>query len=165
MGREAARQLDDAGHEVELIDLAEQPLPICDGGAAYGDPAVGSIARRIAPCTGLIVAAPIYNFDVNAALKNLLELTGRTAWTGKIVGFLAAAGGQGSYMSLMPFANSLMLDFRCVIVPRFVYALGDAFEGTEITDPKIQERIAGLVKDITAFCPALEPYLEKPAQA
>ncbi len=56
----------------------------------------------------------------------MIELAG-SAWEDKIVGFLCAAGGMSSYMSVMAYANSLMLDFRCVIIPRFVYATGDIF--------------------------------------
>ncbi len=82
---------------------------------------------------------PIYNYDVNAAAKNLIELTGR-AWTNKVVAFLCAAGGQGSYMSVMPLANSLMLDFRCVIVPRFVYATGEHFDDDGRIDDSITRR-------------------------
>ena len=72
----------------------------------------------------MIVAAPVYNYDVSASAKNMIELTGN-AWEDKMVGFLCAAGGMSSYMSVMAYANSLMLDFRCVIIPRFVYATGD----------------------------------------
>ena len=36
-----------------------------------------------------------------------------------------------------------MLDFRCVIVPRFVYATGSAFAADgSIADPAIADRIA-----------------------
>ena len=67
--------------------------------------------------------------------KNMIELTG-SAWEDKIVGFLCAAGGHTSYMSVMSYANSLMLDFRCVIIPRFAFATSDAFDGERITDKK-----------------------------
>ena len=73
------------------------------------------------------MAAPVYNYDVSASAKNMIELTG-SAWEDKIVGFLCAAGGMSSYMSVMAYANSLMLDFRCVVIPRFVFATGDAFD-------------------------------------
>ena len=83
----------------------------------------------------------MYNYNANAALKNLVELTGQ-AWENKVVGFLCAAGGISSYMSMMSLANSLMLDFRCVIVPRFVYANDSAFASGRIKDPKIADRVA-----------------------
>ena len=66
-------------------------------------------------------------YDLNAAAKNFIELTGR-AWTNKVVGFICAAGGKGSYMSVTSFMNSLMLDFRCIIIPRFVYTDASGFD-------------------------------------
>lgn len=131
--------------EVGWIDLAEMPLPLCDGQAAYGDPRVGRLSEQISHARGILLAAPIYNYDVNAALKNLVELTGR-AWQDKVVGMMCAAGGAGSYMSLMPLANSLMLDFRCLILPRFVYATGDAFAAEDIEDETVKRRLNELTE-------------------
>jgi len=144
----------------ELVDLAETELPLCDGGAAYGHENVAMLAQKISTAKGILVATPIYNYDVNAALKNLIELTGRH-WTGKVVGFLCAAGGDGSYMSVMAVANSLMLDFRAVIVPRFVYATGAHFEGPEIADADLRHRISSLASDLTAFSSALDGLTEQ----
>ena len=47
----------------------------------------------------------------------------------------------------MGLANSLMLDFRCVIVPRFIYATGDKFEGNQLADDEIQARVHLLVDE------------------
>ena len=141
LAREAARVLRADGHDLTFLDLRELPLPICDGEKAYGDPNVLQADKLVAGADGIIVATPIYNYDANAAAKNLVELTSR-AWTNKTVAFLCSAGGHSSYMSIMALANSLMLDFRCVIVPRFVYATGAAFAGEKITDSTIIARVA-----------------------
>ena len=85
----------------------------------------------------------IYNFDASSALKNLIELTGES-WDDKIVGFLCAAGGSLSYMSVMSLANSLMLDFRCLIIPRFVFATGSDFEDLQLSSAELRERIQRL---------------------
>ena len=66
-----------------------------------------------------------------------------------------AAGGMNSYMSVMAFANSLMLDFRSVIIPRFVYATGGAFEGDDLTDDKIAQRINEVAAELIRFTQAL----------
>jgi FMN reductase len=84
----------------------------------------------------------------------MIELTGQ-AWNDKIVGFLCAAGGQNSYMSVMAYANSLMLDFRCTIVPRFVYATSEAFDDGTIIDRTITKRIQELAGEIMRFVKAL----------
>jgi FMN reductase len=62
---------------------------------------------------------------------------------------------MSSYMSVMAYANSLMLDFRCVIIPRFVYATGDAFDGENMTDKKISERIEQVADELVRFTKAL----------
>ncbi len=142
----ASTVLTASGVTHEDLDLKDLPLPLCDGGAAYGDPNVAKAAEILGRADGIIVASPIYNYDVNAAFKNLVELTGKGAWEDKTVAFLNAAGGASSYMSIMAMASSLMLDFRCVIVPRFVYATPDDFADGEISNPKIIERVAACAK-------------------
>lgn len=145
MAHSAAKSFQMADQEAELIDLARLPLPFCDGDQCYADPNVHKVAQAISSANSIVIAAPIYNYDVSAACKNVLELTGK-AWTDKVVGFLLAAGGKGSYMSVMGIANSLMLDFRALILPRFVYATGESFSGNEISEPDLVERIHDLVK-------------------
>jgi len=145
-----------AGHTVELIALGQLNLPVCDGDGVYGHESVVAVAEKIRAARGVILAMPVYNYDVSAATKNLVELTG-DAWTGKIVGFICAAGGPGSYMSVMPFANSLMLDFRCVITPRFVYATSHDFADEQLAeDGELRRRLRGLTHDVAAFAQALE---------
>ena len=155
LAQEAARVLAADGIASTLLDLREHPLPLCDGGAAYGHPNVAKVRGLVGQASAIIVATPIYNYDGNAALKNLIELTGR-AWENKVVGFICAAGGTASYMSIMALANSLMLDFRCLIVPRFVYATGEAFTDGQITDADQLGRIAELAR-ATARLTALPP--------
>ncbi len=84
----------------QLLDLRQVELPFCDADAAYGHPNVEAAQSLLNSARVIIVATPIYNFDVNAAAKNLVELTG-DAWENKVVGFLCAAGGSSSYMSVM----------------------------------------------------------------
>jgi len=48
----------------------------------------------------------------------------------------------------MSFANSLMLDFRCLIIPRFVYATGDSFDGERLTDTGIAKRIGQVAAEL-----------------
>jgi FMN reductase len=141
---------------VEFIDLGEFSLPLCDGGSCYEDPQVQSLTQRIAHASGVVVATPIYNFDANAAAKNLIELTG-SAWNEKVVGLVSAAGGQASYMSVMGLANSLMLDFRCLIVPRLVYAAQESFTGDLLNDAKIEGRLQELVDRLFEITEKLTP--------
>jgi NAD(P)H-dependent FMN reductase len=123
-----------------LLDLRDIKLPFCDAESAYSDPNVETCQTLLGAARAIMVATPIYNFDVNAVAKNLVELTG-DAWENKVVGFLCAAGGSSSYMSVMGLANSLMLDFRCVIIPRFVYATRQDFVNGKELRKEIRARV------------------------
>src|SRR5689334_10102232 len=83
---EAQRILLESRVESTLFDLRDHPLPMCDGEDC--DPKLLAPLRdAIQHADAIVLGVPIYNYDVNAAAKNLVELTG-SAWEGKIVGFL-----------------------------------------------------------------------------
>ena len=154
MGRIAFAHLQDRKIDCDWIDIRERDLPICDADQCYGMPGSKRLSVAIEAADGVVIAAPVYNYDVAAATKNMIELTG-SAWQDKIVGFLCAAGGMGSYMSVMAYANSLMLDFRCVIIPRFVFATSDGFDRDNIIDKKITRRTEILADELVRFTTAL----------
>lgn len=154
---QAAREMfADRKEEVDFVDLQDVPLPFCDGNLAYGDANAVRLVERGEAADAVLVATPVYNYSVSATTKNLVELAGR-AWTGKPVGMLLAAGGVGSYMSGMGLANSLMLDFHCLVIPRFVYADPRAFADRQIDDPEVIGRIDELVTELLRVTRALRP--------
>ncbi len=144
LARRAEAEISSSGYPCEWVDLAELELPLCDAGSCYGHPDAQRCAGVIREAQAILLATPIYNYDVSSSAKNLIELTGKS-WQGKVVGFLASAGGQGSYMSLLGLGNSLMLDFRCLLVPRFVFATEKAVVDNQIVEPEIERRIRELV--------------------
>jgi FMN reductase len=154
MGRVAFAHLQRRKADCDWIDLREIELPLCDADKCYDMPASKKLSAAIEHADGILIAAPVYNYDVAAATKNMIELTGNV-WEDKVVGFACAAGGHASYMSVMAYANSLMLDFRCVIIPRFAFATADAFDGERITDKKITQRIELVADDLVRFTKAL----------
>src|SRR6184192_2339361 len=154
IGRVALAHLRKRKVDCDWIDIREMDLPLCDADKCYGMPGSKKLSAAIKAADGILVAAPVYNYDVAAAAKNMIELTG-SAWEDKIVGFLCAAGGMSSYMSVMAYANSLMLDFRTVVIPRFVYATGEAFDDDKLLDPKISGRIEQVTTDLIRFTEAL----------
>lgn len=142
------------GEKVDFFDLRDVDLPLCDGHSTYEHPTVLEAQERVEKAKGILLAAPIYNYAINAVTKNFIEHTGKV-WQGKAVGLLAAAGGKGSYMALLPFAGSLMLDFHCYVLPQFIYATRDQMSEAAITDPELQERIEKLVADISWLAEAV----------
>lgn len=144
------------GDDVALFDLREIELPFCDAGACYGHPNVAKLKEAISSAGAVTIATPIYNYGVGGGTRNLIALTG-DSWTEKVVSFVCAAGGQGSYMAVMNIANSLMLDFRAFVVPRFVYVTGQAFDEsrTKLVDQEVLDRIKQLAAELNRVGTAL----------
>ena len=138
----------------EFFDLQSNPLPMCDGDKCYDLPEVIDFRKKVKNAKGIIMAIPIYNFNVSSGAKNVIELGGKMLYD-KVFGFICAAGGKSSYMSVMSFANSLMIDYRCFIIPKFVYALKNDFDGDKITSPEIKKRVSELGKDLIKITEAL----------
>lgn len=150
----AGEALGAIGAPHELLDLREWDLPICDGKACYDHPSIVPVTDRVAAAAAILIASPVYNYDLNAAVKNFVELTGQ-AWGEKPVGFLCAAGGHRSYMSPIGLANSLMFDFRCHIVPRYVYATKDDFTAGREASADLAGRIRQLAQATVDLAAAL----------
>ena len=140
--------------DVEFFNLQENPLPMCDGDECYDLPEVLDFRKKIKNAEGIIMAIPVYNFNASSGAKNVVELGGRMLYD-KIFGFLCAAGGRNSYMSEMSLANSLMLDFRCYIIPKFVFATKNDFEEDKIVNSDTKSRIKELGSELIRVSSAL----------
>ena len=140
--------------DVEFFNLQENPLPMCDGDECYDLPEVLDFREKIKNAEGIIMVTPVYNFNTSSGAKNVVELGGRMLYD-KIFGFLCAAGGRNSYMSVMSLANSLMLDFRCYIIPKFVFATKNDFEEGKIVNSEIKSRIKELGSELIRVSKAL----------
>ena len=149
-----AKYLESSLDNVEFFDLQDNPLPMCDGDKCYDLPEVLEFREKVKNADGIIMATPVYNFNVSSGAKNIVELGGRMLYD-KIFGFMCAAGGRNGYMSVMSLANSLMLDFRCYIIPKFVYATKHDFDDGKISNSDIKERIEELGVELIRVSKAL----------
>jgi len=150
MAKYLANYLDDTA----FFDLQDNPLPMCDGDECYDLPEVLTFREKVENADGIIMAIPVYNFNVSSGAKNVVELGGRMLYD-KTFGFICAAGAKSSYMSVMSLANSLMIDFRCYIIPKFVYATKHDFENEKIINKDIEERIEELGNELIRVSKAL----------
>jgi len=148
--RSRSRQLCRCAHEhladrpgkAAFIDLQDlRVLPYGMEGSEGLDRLEASLARA----DGILIGFPVYNFTMNASLKAVIERFGR-GFEGKVVGLMMAAGGRSSYMSALTVITSLTFDYRSWMVPRFVYATKEHFEGDDnhLASPEIAERVRQL---------------------
>ena len=74
---------------------------------------------------------------MNAAIKIFVELTGNAGEAA----FHATRRSDSSYMAVMSVANSLMLDFRCVVITHAEsYATGAAFGAMMMLTERLRSR-------------------------
>lgn len=148
LARELHTRLGARAIESTLVDLRDVALPACGAPGCYEHPATAAVRATAERATHIVLSAAIYNYQVSASAKNLVELLGAGPLADKTIGLMCSAGATTSYMSLMSLANSLMLDFRCWIVPRFVYALRDDVRDDAIHNPEVDARLDRLVDDL-----------------
>lgn len=142
------------GGQVTLLDLSATALPLCDGGACFQHPAVHLATAQVRAARAVIFCFPVYNHQANAAAKNFLEVT-NDGWNGKVIGLVATGGTDRSYLAPLSLANSLMVDHRCVIVPRFVFVTPANFsaDGTIAAEGEIASRLTELARDLMHLAP------------
>ena len=137
------------------LTLPKRTCLVAMRGVATENRRVVSIAEKIKSASGVILATPVYNYSICSEAKKL----SRTHWSGvernACGGFCVRREAQGSYMAIMHLANSLMLDFRTFVLPRFVYATGESFAGSEITDNDLLDRIGQFANEMNRVSKAL----------
>ena len=145
----------EGGHEATVFHLADLALPPCDGYLCYKDEKTISLAAELAGAEAILLVSPVYNYDLNSAAKNLIELTG-SSWEGKAVGLVCLAGADRSYLSPLAFMNSLSVDYRCLVSPRYVYVTRADFEGGGVLPEGsgILKRLLFLAKELPVLAEA-----------
>ena len=108
-----------------------------------GSEGLETLREAFDEANGILFGFPVYNYSMNSSLKAAIEHFGHSM-NDKVIGLMMSAGGRASYMSGLAVANSLMLDFRSWVTPRFVYATKDAFGDGRVTDPEIESRVEEL---------------------
>lgn len=145
------------GIEAEIFHLCDRNLPHCDGKTCYQNPETVHLLEQLADQDAIVLISPIYNYDLNAAAKNLIELTGNS-WKGKAVGLICTAGGDRSYLAPLSFMNSLAVDYRCLVSPRFIYVTREDFseENTIRPDSPVQGRLSFLAAEMLPLSEAAQ---------
>jgi NAD(P)H-dependent FMN reductase len=136
----ARAELDALGAQTSWFDCRDVQFPYMDGHSAGSHAATVALRTALGAADAVFLASGIYNFDVSAVAKACLELGGK-AWDGKVVCIGCATGSMVSFMAPMGLANSLMLDFRCVVVPRFPMATQAEIVDGAVADAETSRRI------------------------
>ena len=154
------KNLKRTANNIQFLDTRILGLPICAGSSSMDNPSVQKLQAAISEADGVLMGCPIYNYNVGATAKNILELGGRLAWRNKVVGLLFTAGGERSFASVIPFIGSLLLDFQTIIIPKYVYSTqGICEDNNENSD--IADRLDTLTRDLIKYTRAFHNINEQ----
>ena len=111
---------DDIG--VDVLNLADTPVDICDGRAldAYSATTRDAVAR-ITAAGAVLIAAPVYRASYPGVLKNLLDIAPVEALHNKPVGILAMGGSPHHYLAVETQLREVLAWFGALVAPTGVY--------------------------------------------
>lgn len=120
------------GIEIEVLDLAEVPMPMYDGdleGLEGVPESAHRLARALKSADGLILASPEYNASVSPLLKNALDWVSRTGRVleGKPVLLVSASPGALGGLRGLGHLREVLNALGALVLPQ-QRALGRAHE-------------------------------------
>lgn len=155
----AASGAQEAGAQVEIIDLKDLEIPVYDGDIEAEGLPKGAITlkEKVKSADALLLAVPEYNHSLAGSLKNAIDWVSRppkNEFEGKPVATLGASDGSfgtvRAQIAFYPVANTLGI----YLMPSKVYVpnADKKFDQEgNILDSKIEERLKKLGVDLVNF--------------
>src|SRR5216683_3954461 len=143
---------------VDILNLAETPIEICDGRPldAYGAATQQAVAR-IAAARAVLIGAPVYRASFPGVLKNLLDITPVEALQNKPVGIVAMGGSPHHYLAVDSQLRSVLAWFGALIAPTSVYLTGGDFRDGQLTAEPARNDLAALTRTLITLLQRLDP--------
>jgi FMN reductase len=114
---------------VDILNLAETPVEICDGRPLDKyDAATQDAVGKIVGADAVLIAAPVYRATYPGVLKNLLDNTPVEALQAKPVGIVAMGGSPHHFLGVDWQLREMLTWFGALIAPASVYLTGGDFK-------------------------------------
>jgi FMN reductase len=142
---------------VDILNLAEVPVDICDGRPLeqYGQATREAVAQ-VAAARAVLIAAPVYRASFPGVLKNLLDITPVEALQQKPVGIIAMGGSPHHFLGVDWQLRAVLTWFGALVAPTSVYLTGSDFKDGRLASEGARSDIAALTRTLAALA-ALDP--------
>lgn len=153
----------DGEASVEILNLAETPIEICDGRPldAYGEATRRAVAR-VAAAEAVLIAAPVYRASFPGVLKNLLDVAPVEALCGKPVGIVAMGGSPHHYLAVDSQLRPVLAWFGALVAPTAVYLTGGDFRDGQLVSDTARQDLSALAETLIALARRLDPAALRP---
>ena len=137
---------------VSMVDLAANPVEICDGRPeeGYGD-ATRAAIRAVRDASAIAIASPVYRASYPGVLKNLIDLLPVEGLAGKPVGILAMGASAHHYLAVDTQLRAVLTWFGALVAPTSVYLTGRDFESGELTAATAVEDVRALARTLVVL--------------
>lgn len=154
---EAART-EDTGVAVDILNLADAAIEICDGRAldTYGKTTRQAVAR-ISGAGAVLIAAPVYRASFPGVLKNLLDIAPVESLHNKPVGILAIGGSAHHYLAVDTQLRAVLAWFGALVAPTSVYITGSDFKDGRLASEGARADLTALTDTLIALARQLDP--------
>jgi FMN reductase len=144
--------------EVEVMNLAETAIDVCDGRPLdrYGA-ATRQAVDRIAAAKAVLIAAPVYRASFPGVLKNLLDITPVEALRAKPIGIVAMGGSAHHYLAVDTQLRQVLGWFGALLAPTAVYLTGADFQDGRLVSDAARADLLALVDTLLALARRLDP--------
>ena len=135
---------DGAKVAVEILNLAETRIDICDGRPldSYSE-ATRDAVMRIAAAGAVLIGAPVYRASYPGVLKNLLDIVPVEALQNKPVGIIAMGASPHHYLAVDTQLRQVLVWFGALVAPTSVYVTGGDFrDGKLVSEPALKDLVA-----------------------
>jgi FMN reductase len=149
--------------EVDVMNLAETPIAVCDGRPldGYGADTLQAV-DRITAAAAVLIAAPVYRASFPGVLKNLLDIVPVEALQGKPVGIVAMGGSAHHYLAVDTQLRQVLGWFGALVAPTGVYLTGSDFRDGQLTSDSARQDLAALADTLLILLRRLDPALLGP---
>ena len=130
--RRALEAAEEAGAQIELLDLRELKLPMYEPGRPLGDygPEVREFVEAARGADALIISTAAYHGTLAGVTKNALDFTQflardeRPYLEGRVVGLISTAGGERAAASTTDAMVHVVHALRAIVAPSMVTISG-----------------------------------------
>jgi len=158
----AAKAAEEAGGDVQYVDLAEYPMPLYDGDLEEekGLPETAIRLREIfIDADGFLMATPEYNSSVTGVWKNTIDWLSRphedepglVAFRGKTAGLMSASPGALGGLRGLFHVRSILMNIGVLVLPNqhAISQAHDAFDDAgALTGEKHRAKIEEIARDL-----------------
>src|SRR6266446_5271242 len=143
---------------VDILNLAETPVEICDGRPleAYG-PATQQAVARVAAARAVLIGAPVYRASFPGVLKNLLDITPVEALQNKPVGLVAMGGSPHHFLAVDGQLRQVLAWFGALVAPTSVYLTSGDFRDGQMAAEPARNDLTALTQTLIMLLQRLDP--------